>query len=116
MATISDRFVKKNREFLHRIVDISQNSDAVHQIPSEMTDSKSNSGSKSKSKGDKRIQVFTSCRYTCAMHEMYNIQTAVHKTAENDNDEYSDNRLESEEIMVPSGKYLIDGQCVKVAS
>ncbi|XP_071644841.1 LOW QUALITY PROTEIN: DNA-binding protein D-ETS-6, partial [Temnothorax longispinosus] len=91
---------------------------------SEMTDSESNSGSKSKSKrgSDKKTQVSTSCRQTRAMHSQVhgipNIETVEHKIAsENDeknNDEDPDNRPESEQIMLPSGKYLIAERCVKV--
>lgn len=114
MIEINDRFTKKNREFLHRIVDISQDSDIVHQLPPEMTDSES----KSKSKGDsKRIQALTR-QTTMYQHEIHDIEIVEHRIAlENDekDDEYLDDRLESEQIMVPSGKYLIDKRCVKAA-
>lgn len=116
MIEINDRFTKKNCEFLYRIVDISQDSDIVYQIPFEMTDSES----KSKSKGDnKRTQA--SCRQTAMhqqVHEIHNIEIVEHRVAlENDetDDEHLDDRLESEQIMVPSGKFLIDERYVKAA-
>lgn len=113
MVTINDRFTKKNREFLRRIVNVSQDSDIVRQIPSEMTDSES----KSKSKGDNtRTQALTCGRQTAThqqVREVHNIEIVEH-ASENDEegDEHLDDRFESEQIMVPSGKYPIDeGKC-----
>lgn len=103
MVIINDRFTKKNRKFLCRIVGISQDSNTIYQIPSEMMNSESNLESKSKMDGDKISQ-------TRVMHEVHNIETMKYKiTSENDeknNDEDSDDHPESEQIMVPSGKYL----------
>lgn len=103
MVIINDQFTKKNCKFFCRIVDISQDSDTIYQIPSEMMDSESNLESKSKEDSDRISQ-------TRAMHEVHNIETMEHtiisKNDEKNNDEDSDDHPESEQIMVPSGKCL----------
>lgn len=121
MTTISDRFTKKSREFLRRIVNISQDLDTAQQTPLGST---LESKPESKGDSDKRTQALTSSRPIRAMspqvHEVYDVEIEEHGTAsENDeksNDEDHDDRSESEQTMVPFGKYPIGKRCVKAAS
>ncbi|XP_011881678.1 PREDICTED: DNA-binding protein D-ETS-6-like isoform X2 [Vollenhovia emeryi] len=107
MVTLSERFARKNREFLCRIADISQDSDTVRQLPSEMTDSEPNSGSKSKSKGcsDKKTQALakqTRATRILQARGIRDVETASESDEKSNDEDPDDRRSESEQIMVPS--------------
>lgn len=82
----------------------------------KMTDSESNSVSESKSKegiSDKRT--LSNCKQTHMMspqiHGTYNVEMVEHETT-SETDEEPDGHQESEQTMVPSGKYLINEQYI----
>lgn len=104
-------------------MEIFQNSDTVQcRVSVDLkTSSESESESESRRKDNKKTRVFSSCKRFRWTHTeariIDNVERGIvsenNKESDDSNNEDSDDYVESERIMVPSGEYLDDKRQVK---